>query len=63
MSLHSWMSSILQKQKKAWSDMQTPLCVHGIGQISSEYMTLGPVSLKGTLTLSTHPAEQEAKGI
>lgn len=38
--------------EKAWSDMQTPLCVDGIGQISSDPDLS---ACKGTLTLFTHP--------
>lgn len=46
--------------EKAWSDMQTPPCVDGIGQISSEYMTLAFAwdlwawKAEGILTLFIH---------
>lgn len=51
--------------EKAWSDMQTPICVDGIGQISSEYTTLALAlsAWKGILTLFTHLFYQKAKGI
>lgn len=53
--------------EEAWSDRQTPLYVAGIGQISSEYTTLGLAwdlpAWEGILTLPTALLQQKAKGI